>query len=127
MMTETLLRNIFKPYGIIDKITIDAKKGRKGYVMFRHRDSALKVISKKDEDTELNGFSLKIVSTINVTNKEEKREHKIAQTDLIEQLKSKYFLKENLLGKGTIRQQSLEDLEASLFNKIDNIKKMRIF
>lgn len=73
LMSESVLRNIFSSFGIIDGVTMT--EDLKAYVMFRYRDSALKALRALSDQTAdsnnnsderrtlLKDFKLKIVST----------------------------------------------------------------
>jgi len=115
-LSQDLLRALLGEFGIIDGVIVEQAKA---FVMFRHRDSALKVMNARDNEG-LRDFKLKLVSTSQAQDRQEKKRTLVS--DPIEKLRAKF-----LLGEGRLLfMKPLEELEEEVFGVIRNIKKRRM-
>lgn len=89
--SEDSVRNLLGEYGTIDGVIID-RQGIKAFAMFKYRDSALKVMSAKDENDSLKGYKLSLYSTSKAQEREEKQKKKYMIKDPIERLKAKILI-----------------------------------
>lgn len=120
-LTQSQLRALFGEFGIIDGVTVD-KDGRKAFIMFRHRDSALRVINAKEAEG-LKEFKMKLVSTSKAQEREERQKKRFMITDPIEKLKSRFLLVES---SRELFMKPLEELEEEVFQKIRDRKRVAL-
>lgn len=120
--SETTLRSIFSPYGIVDKVVVKSASSI-AFVMFRHRDSCLKAL--KMEQNNFQG--IEAVSTTRVLEDMEQEETaENTKDDPLAKFKVNKQI-DNIVNKATGEkrqpEKSLADLEAVLQAKLAERKR----